>query len=178
MKRLPRFDRSSHDILGIKSNLSNFSNSVLDQQWIKNGSPSNIQIIELKMGVENSKHLRSLIYGKMNSGQIDGIHLRGPGARRHFTYRAVQAVKQVLFPAKRTFSANQAIKDDHKNCPQTKYQTKKTSDARSGNYAGRTFTSRQFQSHNRKGNSSYADAVTGGPAHKTFNGQNIYNHLN
>ena len=63
----------------------------------------------------NSKHLRSLIYGKMNSEQIDGIHIRGPGARRHFTYRAVQAVKQVLFPAKRNFSANQTIKDNHTN---------------------------------------------------------------
>ena len=46
VKRLPRFDRSSKDILGIKSQLSNFSNHVYDQLWLKKGSHERIHIID------------------------------------------------------------------------------------------------------------------------------------
>ena len=44
VKRLPRFDRSSQDIIGVKSKLSSYANAVYDQLWLKRGSPSNIQI--------------------------------------------------------------------------------------------------------------------------------------
>ena len=96
VKRLPRFDHSSQDVIGIKAKLSTFGNSVLDQQWIKSGSPSNIKIVELKLNAENSRYLRNLIFG--DSAQTDGIHANGPAGSRHFTYRAVQAVKQILDP--------------------------------------------------------------------------------
>ena len=85
LKRLPRFDRSSQDIIGIKSQLSTFANTVLDQQWIKYGRPSNIQIVEIKLNLDGSNHLRNLIYGNRDTSDFDGIHLRGPGASRHFS---------------------------------------------------------------------------------------------
>ena len=37
VKRLPRYDSSAADPLGIKANLSQFANSVYDQLWFKKG---------------------------------------------------------------------------------------------------------------------------------------------
>ena len=62
MKRLPRFDRSSQDILGIKAQLSEYANKVYEQLWLKAGCPQNIHILELNLNTENSKHLRDIIF--------------------------------------------------------------------------------------------------------------------
>ena len=51
IKRLPRFDKPSDDILGIKSQLSTFSNLVYEQLLIKKGKPKNIHIVELEFGL-------------------------------------------------------------------------------------------------------------------------------
>ena len=81
----------------------------------------------------------------MNNTKYDGIHLRGPGAVRHFTYRAVQSIKPVLescnpnaplrrtktkfsrpirmqeFPARNRKMGN----DDHTDCEQAQYAKQK-----------------------------------------------------
>ena len=92
IKRLPRYDRSRDDILGIKAQLSEY-----DQLWVKRGCPANILITKLN-GLNSSGYLRNIIFGETNNANYDGIHLRGPHAVRHFTYRAVQAVKSVIYP--------------------------------------------------------------------------------
>ena len=48
------------------------------------------------LNVDKSQFLKSLIYGKANSDSADGIHLRGAGASRNFTYRVVQAESPCL----------------------------------------------------------------------------------
>ena len=148
-------------------------------------SPSNIQIVELKLNLEGSKYLKSLIYGSANSEHVDGIHLRGPGASSHYTFRAIQAVKQALSPASSSNTLpEKQTKDNHTNCPQTKYRKSREDNYSAGGqsntytYTGRTFPSLQFRSQNQKGNRSYSDVVTQGPTHKTFRGENIFNHLN
>ena len=93
---MPRFDRASKDILGIKSQLSKFANHAYDQLWLKQGSPSRIHIIELELGCGKSANLKNLIYGKNDNPSYDGLHLVGGGALRHFTYRAVQAVYPII----------------------------------------------------------------------------------
>ena len=135
IKRLPRFDRSSQDILNIKSSLSKFANSVFDQMWTKRGSPNNIKIIELSLNIEESSYLRDLIYGSKSSQHFDGIHLHGPGASRHFTYRAVQALRSLLphngkpltstIPRPRTSrqTATKPEMGNHTDCPQARYQS-------------------------------------------------------
>ena len=134
VKRIPRFDCSSEDILGIKSELSNFANSVYDQLWTKRGSPENIRIAELKLNVEHSSHLKSLIFGSRTENNFDGIHLNCIGASRHFiTYRAMQAIQDMISPHHRKPSqiprshGQSAAKhnlgeDDHSDCPQARYQ--------------------------------------------------------
>ena len=49
MKRLPRYDRSSLDLTGIKSRLSKYANSMYDQLWIKEGSPDTIVVLDLHL---------------------------------------------------------------------------------------------------------------------------------
>ena len=133
VKRLPRYDCSSQDILGIKSTLSNYANSVYDQLWIKSGSPKNIRIAELQLNVEQPGYLRNLIFGSRSANSFDGIHLNGPGASRHFTYRAVQAIGNIISPHDSKPSARskpyrqtevkyKMSKDDHSDCPQVRHQ--------------------------------------------------------
>ena len=180
IKRLPRFDRTSQDIIGIKSELSVFANTVLDQQWIKQGRPSNIKIVEMQLNVDRSDYLRDLIYGSRSSGDFDGIHLRGRGAVRHFSYRAAQLINQAVYPDRshggiKYLSENRSDwrrkNDDHRNCPQAKYaraQNKRYSQER------KTFNKGSYSNNH----GTYSDAVINGPTHRTFRGQNIYNHLN
>ena len=131
IKRLPRFDCSSQDILNIKSSLSKFANSVYDQMWTKRGSPNDIKIIELSLNVETPGYLRDLIFSSKRSKIFDGIHLNGPGGSRHFTYRAVQGLRSLLphngkpsaaaIPRPRQTTTNYAL-DNHTDCPQARYQ--------------------------------------------------------
>ena len=132
VKRLPRYDRSSSDILKIKSELSEFANRAYDQIWQKMGSPENIQIVDIDLKCSSSAHLRNLIFGHSDSENFDGIHMRGEGASRHFTYRTINALKQVIFSEKRKETyrnksraytqAKSVPDDDHSACPQTVYQ--------------------------------------------------------
>ena len=96
VKRLPRHDPFSVDPLGIKKKISKFGNDAYDQMWFKRGCPKNIHIVDFELGSETSPHLKKLIFGNPASNAFDGIHLRGQGASRHLTYRAVQAIKPVL----------------------------------------------------------------------------------
>ena len=95
IKRLPRFDRSRDDILGIKSQLSNYANMCYDQIWLRKGQPENIVIASLN-GFESSGYLRNIIYVKPSSPSYDGIHFRGLHGARHISYRAVQMIKSVI----------------------------------------------------------------------------------
>ena len=96
LKRPQRFDRGAEDIIGIKQKLSEYANQILDNLWLKSGSPEKIHIAELKLGTKENVHLRKLIFGASSIENFDGVHLCGPGAARHFTYRSVQAIKEVL----------------------------------------------------------------------------------
>ena len=67
VKRLPRFDRASKDILGIKSQLSKFANHVYDQLWLKQGSPDRIKIVDLELECGKYRHLKNIIFGATNN---------------------------------------------------------------------------------------------------------------
>ena len=114
VKRLPRYDPDSSDPKQIKSQLSRFGNDVYDQLWFKGGSPKNIYIVDFELNCSSSGYLKDLIYGQITERNYDGIHLRGGGAQRHFTYRAVNAIKPIL----RAGDEQLAAADNHTNCPQ------------------------------------------------------------
>ena len=51
VKRLPRYDSSQADPLGIKANLSQFANSVYDQLWFKKGGQKIFTSLTLTLAV-------------------------------------------------------------------------------------------------------------------------------
>ena len=109
---MDRFDTKSDDPLSIRQKLSNFANTVYDQMWFKHGSPQNIKVVALNLGCSESQYLRKIIMG--NPGTLmnyDGIHLRGTGASRHFTYRAVQTIS----------GGRLSQSTDHSDCPQARF---------------------------------------------------------
>ena len=74
VKRPPRFDRSSKDILGIKRKLSEFGNHTYDQLHIKSNYSERIHLVEMNL-VQNSKYLREIIYGSHDDPRFDGVHM-------------------------------------------------------------------------------------------------------
>ena len=124
VKRLPRHDRSRDDIIGIKSKLSRYGNAYFNQLWDKRGSPENIKIVELAgMETNGYPYLHDIVYGKHSSPDYDGIHLQGLHAKRHYTYRAVQAMKPEIIGASKQSKVNNP-RDYHLTCPQAMYQKK------------------------------------------------------
>ena len=139
VKRLQRFDRSSRDIMAIKSKLSSFSNHVYDQLWLKRGSPDRIHIVELPLGCDNSPYLKEIIYGSHSNSKYDGLHLIGRAAARHFTYRAVQSILPIISensrfnnPQTKHSVENYDLDNYHANCPQTQYQRHSVKDSHGG----------------------------------------------
>ena len=82
--------------MGIKLQLSKYANKIYDQLWFKNGGPANIHIVNLDFDCEKSEYLKNILFGNPGATYFDGLHLRGRSGRRHFTYRAVQAIKPVF----------------------------------------------------------------------------------
>ena len=137
VKRPERFDKSSKDILGIKAKVSDYANQVYDQLKLKSNNSQRIHLVDLNLGAKKSNHLKELIYGGQDDPSYDGIHLSGGGASRHFTYRAVQALKHIVPCSRqekmssspsynkssaRGGSTGRYAKFDHNNCPQAQYQ--------------------------------------------------------
>jgi hypothetical protein len=163
IKRLPRYDRSRDDFLGIKSQLSNYANACYDQLWMKKGCPENIIIVHLN-GLESTGYLRNIVYGEINKENYDGIHLRGPHAIRHFTYRAVQAVKSVIISSIKSERKNQNTEDNHRSCPQAVYQSRQIrTNQRPARPAGSQSdrVSYGYQSSANSQDVRYSDVVTG-----------------
>jgi hypothetical protein len=121
VKRLPRYDSNKVDILGIKYQLSDFANMCYDQLWVKRGRPNNIHIVQLE-GLDSTHYLHNIVYGEINAKNYDGVHLRGPHATRHFTYRAVQAVKSIISESVKQPRKTNTKSSNHRNCPQAQYQ--------------------------------------------------------
>jgi hypothetical protein len=131
LKRLERFDSNTEDPLQIKRRISSFANNVYDQLWSKSGSPNNIQISKISLGCSESLFLKQIIMGNPGTKLYDGVHLRGTEASRHFTYRAMQAIKPVsenesTEKPKMRKSDHVLLPAGHNNCAQAKYQRRQS----------------------------------------------------
>ena len=84
--------------------------------------------MDFELNCSSSGYLKELIYGQITERNYDGIHLRGGGAQRHFTYRAVNAVKPILCPGDEQLAAA----DNHTNCPQTQFMGQSQQTSRTG----------------------------------------------
>ena len=185
VKRLARFDRGSTDLIKIKSELSKFGNAVYDQLWLKRGRPDRIQIVDVNLKCSDSGYLKNLIFGNPDFSNYDGVHLRGKAASRHFTYRAVQAVKPVLGISIRTWKPSPRPHNENPvicgtNCPQQQYQQQKWTNQSSGFGGPSRKHLHQFDSQNTgHENRAYADAVINGQNRKyNVPTSNFWDHLN
>ena len=160
VKRLPRFDRGSNDIMKIKSSLSSFANQMYDQLWLKRGSSERIHVVDFKI-FENEGYLKDLIYGTHENARYDGIHLIGNGASRHFTYRAIQAIKPIIskpnqhqkpssfWRQTRNTDNYQPDRDNHLNCPQANYKRQSASGQHGGRRSDKLYSD-VFKSSNKQ----------------------------
>ena len=112
LKHLPRFDKGNEDIIGVKPSLSAYANNCYDQLWLRAENQKNIHILEIDIKVQKQGHLKDLIYGKFQADNYDGVHLRGSGAKRHFNYRAKQAIRPVI----NSISHSQSFREQSENC--------------------------------------------------------------
>ena len=94
LKRLPRYDRSSADLIGIKSELSKYGNAVYDLELTKMGNPENIIVLDLDL--VGSGHFRDILFGTQRDEKYDGIHLI-KSAEYQFTFRVIKALKTKVF---------------------------------------------------------------------------------
>ena len=165
LKRLPRFDRGTSDLMSIKSELSKFGNAVYDLELTRRGNPENICTVDLDL--EGSRHFHEVVFGTPGTQNYDGIHLNGRRSSLHFTYRAIKALKQIL---PESFDVP-TLEAGYTRRPRTK--------ARQGHTkAGRTFPSRNNNSKKKTTYQSYADVASHGPTYNTKRGENLFNHLN
>ena len=166
----------------MRSDLSEFANSVYDQVWIKRGRPEKIQIVELDLKCSQSNYLKSIIFGNPGEARVDGVHLRGKSAARHFTYRAIQAIKPII---KNPFC--------ELDCPQQRYQRGISANHRAGFEVKASANQRpafdnqpwQFSQGERNGKGqNYAEVVKKGNTNKqaganqgvpTYNSVPVYN---
>ena len=122
------------------------------------------------MKCSGSKYLKDIIFGSPDQSNYDGIHMRGKSAIRHFTYRAVQAVKLVLGGAKNdTDAARDNLTVCGFNCPQQKYQRQARANQKPDNstqqrkhYQQTNYGGSGWQSDTRYTKTkTYAEAVNG-----------------
>ena len=131
MERIPRYDRPEDDPSSLKSGLSEFSNGILHQLWLK--SEFKEKIVIGKHDLECSSAIWDSRYGSGNN--FDGIHLRGPSGQNSYTrsvmnilLKAKLLVSEFLIPSKESFttpssgSQYEERRNNHSNCEQTVYQ--------------------------------------------------------
>ena len=92
LERIPRFDPQSADPNQIKQELSDYANNVLKEELDKCDLKSRISL-----GIHSlPKELQPNLYGHPTAPYFDGVHLRGPDGRNHYT-RSVCNILQNFF---------------------------------------------------------------------------------
>ena len=113
MKQIPRYDRPDLDPLAIKQALSQIFNNTLTDLWLSSAFKQ--QIFVGNHNIECSGGIRVSRYRNVQTGAYDGIRLYGSSGKKAYT----QSVLNILKEAGLTENDF-----DHKNCFQTKYQSK------------------------------------------------------
>ena len=91
LTRLARYDLPSADPNGLKNKLSEYGNHVFSTLWAKNGCPTNIVIGDQKLGCYGE--LQCKRFGQLESPGFDGIHMRGPLGKQHYTNAILRIFK-------------------------------------------------------------------------------------
>ena len=135
MEHPTRFDSAELDPVGLKPALAEFANTFLSHVWSK--SPLNEKIVIGCHSFDNNVAHDSLFQDR-RINRNDGVHLYGPKGRKVYTESVLKIVRQNVVglnnpPSQKSNrkprNNNPSSEDDHRQCPQTKYQQKKSSQA-------------------------------------------------
>ena len=160
--------------------MSKYANTVYDQLWVKEGSPENIEILDLDL--ECFGPFRDLVYGHRENAKFDGAHLAGAAGPRQFTYHLIKSMKA----KKLSKMSRDAQVDNHFSCPNAgvrhKYQRKQENTANYGDNQSQRSSRECDQSQDRYVRpQSYSEAVssnTGHSARYSVPTQNRFDQLN
>ena len=94
LKRIFRCDPKNRDPLGMKSQLSEYGNNLLDELWMTRGCPQNIKIE--KQALECDGELRVARFGLPSANGYDGTHFRGEMAVQHYTASMLNVLLDVF----------------------------------------------------------------------------------
>ena len=117
VSRIPRFDST------VKSQLSQYGNSLNHNLWMEKGCPNNIRIH--KLGLDCYGPLKEKRYGTpgtrgFDGKFVDGIHMRGILAVKHYTDSFVRMFGRNVIISQP--GRSQGRSDYHNSCEQAVYQ--------------------------------------------------------
>ena len=129
MKSLPRYDSVETDPHGIRSKLNQFGNSLYETLWMQNGCPQNIVIADQHLecqGPLKNKRFGNPVHQGLDGKPWDGVHMRGPLAKRHYTnsLRRILAENLPSSDWSKDYQSSDWSADYHKTCAQTRYQAR------------------------------------------------------
>lgn len=110
MKRIARNDPLKNDKFSVKAKLSEYANSVYQQEWIDAGGPDKITIGD---HIFNPKNWEG-VYGNKTSPGYDGIHMRGDSGKSTYTISVLQAFN-LAFPG--------TVKKNYQSAPNNRLKT-------------------------------------------------------
>ena len=136
MEHPTRFDSAELDPIRLKPALAEFANSFMTELWTK--SP-----LKDRMAIGYHSFDKSvaheLLFQDMRTNRYDGVHFYGPLGRKAYTKSVLKIVQpNVVVGLNNPLSQKSNRKpsdnipnseDDHKQCPQAKYQQRKSSQA-------------------------------------------------
>ena len=93
MKNTPRVDINDEDPLGVKSQLSEYANSIYQQLWIENGCSPQI-IIGDHFIFDCRGENKDKLFGKTNSSNYDGHHFRTNFGKQQYTRSVLLTFKR------------------------------------------------------------------------------------
>ena len=113
LERAPRFDTKTAVPLQLKSELSDFANNVLKQELNKSGIGNRVFLGSHSL----PKHLQENLYGHSDHYGYDGIHLRGPQGKNHFTRSLCNILQPFLAEYSREFHNHSIPSNPTNPCP-------------------------------------------------------------
>ena len=126
VKRFPRYDKPSSDILGIKSQISNYANNVVGQLWLKQESPSRIYVIDLELGHLTYRAVqqisRIITKPPQSAPWLRQARHAGVAICRKNGWQDHNNCKQTRYQARRDHNLSEKWWQDHTDCASIPYQ--------------------------------------------------------
>ena len=127
MEHPPRFDTADVDPCSLKPKLAKLANVTLGQLWMNSSLKDKICIGSHSLESSGNGDGHFARYQNYYTGKYDGVHFYGQAGCTDYTNSVKTILKMALpklSPTKPATESGTAQSNNHKSCPQTKYQQK------------------------------------------------------